>query len=63
MVASKNVLEPQEWGVISILRVLAIGPVSPNCHSANPAALWTPDTQPTILKYSNFKTNQYNPPL
>ncbi len=36
--------------------------ISPYHHSANPAALRTPYTQPTTSKCSSFETNQYHPP-
>ncbi len=37
--------------------------ISPYRHSANPAALWPPYTQPSALKCSSFNTNQYAPPI
>ncbi len=36
--------------------------ISPYRHSADPATLRTPYTQPTTLKCSSFETNQYTPP-
>ncbi len=35
--------------------------ISAYCHSANPAALRTPYTQPTTSKCSSFDTFQYAP--